>query len=81
MGMSGGVSYHEYLAAKELLRFDPPFYALLMAAMHGCDSSNEAKLRAMWPELWDEVFARYHAPGGVLEGETIYEGSVLRAES
>ena len=59
------MSYHEYLAAKELLRLDPPFYALLMAAMHGCDSDNEMKLRQAWPELWEETKARYNAPGGV----------------
>ena len=73
------MSYHEYLAAKVLLRLDPPFYALLMAAMQRCDSENEAKLRMMWPDLWDETYARYHAPGGALEGEAVYEGeAVLR---
>lgn len=71
------MSYHEYLAAKELLALDPPFYALLMAAMHGADSYNAAKLRAAWPELWAETQARYNAPGGALEGETVYTGRVL----
>jgi len=65
------VSYHEYLAAKELLRADPPFYALIMAAMHRADTENTKKLRAAWPDVWDETFARYHAPGGVLEGEQV----------
>ena len=72
------MSYHEYLAAKELLRLDPPFYALIMAAMHGADTENTEKLRAAWPDVWDETFARYHAPGGALEGEAVYEGAVLR---
>jgi hypothetical protein len=71
------VSYHEYLAAKELLRFDPPFYALLMAAIQRADTNNAAKLHAAWPELWAETYQRYHAPGGALEGEEIYEGRVL----
>ena len=63
------MSYHEYLAAKELLQLDPPFYALIMTAMHRADTENTEKLRAAWPDVWDETFARYHAPGGVLDGE------------
>lgn len=63
------MSYHEYLAAKELLSADPPFYALLMAAMQRADTDNTNKLRAAWPELWDEVSTRYHAPGGLLDRE------------
>lgn len=63
------MSYHEYQASKELDR--APFYALIMAAMRGADSFNEIKLRAAWPEVWDELYARYHAPGGVLEGEHV----------
>ena len=70
------MSYHEYLAAKELARADAPFYALIMAAMWRADSDNVEKLRAAWPEVWDEVYARYHAPGGLLEGEAVGHGIV-----
>ena len=65
------MSYHEYLAAKEILHADPPFYALIMAAMHCADTWNTEKLRAAWPEVWNETFARYHAPGGLLDGERV----------
>ena len=77
--VGGAMSYHEYLVAKELLlRADPPFYALIMAAMHCADTENTEKLRAAWPDVWNETFARYRAPGGVLDGEAVYEGSGLR---
>ena len=61
------MSYHEYVVSKEL--HGAPFYALIMAAMRGADTHNEAKLRFAWPEVWDELYARYHAPGGLLEYE------------
>jgi hypothetical protein len=65
------VSYHEWRAAQELLRLDPPFYALIMAAIHRADTLNTEKLRAAWPDVWAETFARYHAPGGLLDGERV----------
>jgi hypothetical protein len=67
------VSLYDYRASKVLDAQDVPFYALIMAAMRKADNTNEAKLRAMWPETWDELFARYHAPGGLLEGEHAHE--------
>lgn len=65
------MSYHEYLASQEIGVSDPPFYALIMAAMRKADSSNIDLLREAWPEVWDEFYARYHAPGGVLDGERV----------
>jgi hypothetical protein len=67
------MSLYDYRAAKTLHDQDVPFYALIMAAMRKADTTNEGKLRAMWPETWDELFARYHAPGGLLEGEIAHE--------
>ncbi len=58
------MSYHEYVYSKDL-RF-VSFYALIMAAMRQADAINAAKLRAAWPEVWDELYDRYHAPGGRL---------------
>lgn len=46
-----------------------PFYSLIMAAMKSADSFNEMKLRAIYPEIWTELEARYNAPGGRLEGD------------
>jgi len=51
------------------LRNDPPFYALIMAAMRKADSSNTDKLAAAFPDVWGELKARYHAPGGLLPSE------------
>jgi hypothetical protein len=63
------VSLYDYRAAVALWKQDPPFYALIMAAMYRADSDNAAKLQAAFPETWAEVDARYNAPGGLLEGE------------
>lgn len=65
------MTYHEYLAAKDLARADTPFYALIMAAMWRADSYNVEKLRAAWPDVWDETYARYHAPGGRLATDAL----------
>ena len=50
---------------------DEPFYALIMAAMRRADTDNAALLKAAFPEVWDELYARYHAPGGRLLGEEV----------
>lgn len=63
------MSLYDYRASRELAAQDPPFYALIMAAMRKADSSNELKLRQAWPAIWDELYLRYNAPGGLLEGE------------
>lgn len=53
-----------------VLSIDEGFYALLMAAMRCADSTNAALLREAFPEVWDELQARYWEPGGLLEGES-----------
>lgn len=65
------MSYHEYLVGGRLEAEDVPFYALIQAAMRRADTDNLAKLRACWPEVWAELQARYHAPGGRLPGDTV----------
>jgi hypothetical protein len=60
------MSLHEYRMSLELSKDDPPFYALIMAAMRKADTDNTEKFKAMWPEVWDELYRRYHAPGGIL---------------
>lgn len=60
------MSLHHYEISKELEASDLPFYALLMAAIRRADSDNMAKFRACWPEIVDELQARYDAPGGRL---------------
>jgi hypothetical protein len=63
------MSRYDYQASQRITDLDPPFYALVMAAMRKADTRNEQKLRAAWPEVWDELLARYNAPGGLLPGE------------
>ena len=60
------MSLHEYKQSIELYDKDYPFYALIMAAMRKADSDNERLLRDAFPRVWDELQARYDAPGGVL---------------
>lgn len=43
-----------------------PFYAVVMALMRLADTDNREKLRAAWPEVWNELQARYMANGGIL---------------
>lgn len=58
------MSHYDYVASKQVR--DTPFYALIMAAMMRADTVNSAKLRTVFPEVWDECEARYNAPGGIL---------------
>lgn len=64
------MSLHEYERGR--IASSEPFYALIQAAMRTADSWNLAKLRTEWPEVWDELHARYHAPGGLLPGDPGY---------
>lgn len=63
------MSLHDYRQSKKLAQEDPPFYSLIMAAMRKADSKNMSKLIFAWPEVWNEFYDRYHAPGGYLPGE------------
>lgn len=60
---------HAYRASQELAKGDPPFSALIFAAMRKADSVNTAKLQLVFPELYQEMLERYNAPGGLLDGE------------
>lgn len=63
------MSYFDYSAAQAIVADDPPFYALIMAAMRRADTTNAALLHWCWPDIWDELQARYNAPGGILPGD------------
>jgi len=60
------MSHFDYEASKRISLDDPPFYALVMAAMRQADTTNTEKLKAAFPEVYDELRARYNAPGGIL---------------
>ncbi len=46
-----------------------PFTALIMAAMWKADTPNLAALCEAFPAVWDELNARYSAPGGMLDSD------------
>ena len=63
------MSLYDYRKSLELSAEDPPFYALIMAAMRQADSDNMDKLTIVFPHVRRELQARYDAPGGRLEGD------------
>lgn len=67
------MSLHEYRRSGAVAMQQEPFYALLMAAMRQADTVNSAKLRAAFPEVWDELYERYHAPGGIIPTDPEYD--------
>lgn len=60
---------HAYQVSQELSAQDPPFSALIFAAMRKADTENAAILQAAYPALYKELHDRYWAPGGLLDGE------------
>ncbi len=63
------MSLYDYQVSQQISEGDPPFYALIMAAMRKADTFNMAKLQRAFPAVYAEVSARYNAPGGMLPGE------------
>ncbi len=63
------MSLHSYKVSQEISKGDPPFSALIMAAMRKADTTNSAKLRSIFPEIWDELEERYWTPGGLVASE------------
>lgn len=69
------MSRYDYEKSKEIEAKGYPFYALLMATMKQADSDNIAKLRAAFPEVWDEMYERYNTAGGFTKAELeVYTG-------
>lgn len=67
------MSLHSYMVSYELARQDPPFSALIMAAMRKADSQNSILLHHAFPEIWNELQARYEAPDGRIGTEATAE--------
>ncbi len=63
------MSHFDYEISKVIAVEDPPFYALVMAAMRQADTDNLEKLKVAWPDVWAEFYARYNAPGGLLKND------------
>jgi len=60
------MSLYDYNISMELVHRDLPFDALIMAAMARADWDNAALLQRVFPDLWGELMARYHALGGLI---------------
>lgn len=69
------MSLYDYRVSQDIAAKDYPVDALVMAAMRKADSSNLERLKLGFPWLWDELYARYHAPGGVLDSDGLMEPS------
>jgi len=63
------MSLYEYKEGLEIAAKDPPFYALIQAAMRRADTHNLELLKGCWPDVFHELLARYNAPGGRLQNE------------
>lgn len=63
------MSLYDYKISKQLAAEDPPFAALIMAALRKADTSNAMLLQGAWPEICEEMQVRYDAPGGVLAND------------
>lgn len=63
------MSLFDYETGREIAMKDPPFYAIIQAAMRKADTNNTAKLQAMWPDVWKELQKRYNAPGGIIPSD------------
>jgi hypothetical protein len=74
------MSLYDYEVSKEVSAQCYPFYSLIMAAMRGADTDNLDGLRTIFPRVWEELEARYNAPGGVLPGEIKPEPTISKEE-
>lgn len=63
------LTLREYRMSAEIgrrLDADDDFYAIMALLMRNADTYNAERLRAAYPLVWDDLRARYHAPGGEL---------------
>lgn len=67
--MVGVMSHYEYEESQQISARNYGFYALIMSAMRQADTDNTCRLRQAFPEVWAELEARYHAPGGVIASD------------
>jgi hypothetical protein len=62
-----GRPYDSQVATAIMLDYpDADFEAWMFTAIRQADTKNTDIFRRCWPELWDEGYRRYHAPGGAL---------------
>lgn len=56
----------EYEESKILATKDYSWLSLLFALIRKSDSNNTELIKQCWPEHYEELYNRYHAPGGYL---------------
>ncbi len=69
---------HAYHVSRKIAAQDHPFYSLIAAAMSKADTDNLAKLRFAFPDVFDELKRRYHAPLGALPEDNITDMDLLQ---
>lgn len=69
------MSLYDYRASQQISATDPPFYALIMAAIRKADTQNAARLHMAFPDVYAEFEARYNAPGGMLPADQAQVGA------
>jgi len=74
------MSLYDYQASRAIEGM-APFHGLIMAAMRQADTSNLTLLQAAFPQLWDELDARYNAPGGLLPGDPGYREATAERQA
>lgn len=73
------MSLYDYRVSMDLHHQDHPFYALIMAAMRKADTQNTVLLRDAYPHVWDELQARYNAPGGELPTDRLHDANITHS--
>lgn len=63
------MSHYDYTFSQSDALMSGPFYGIIMAAMRRADTDNLELLQRAFPETWEELQQRYHAPGGYLPNE------------
>lgn len=61
------MSRENYLKSQEIA--SQPFEAILMGFMRVANDIELKVLKAIYPHEWKELYERFNAPGGYLEGE------------
>ena len=69
-GRDTSMSHYAYMESSRISVNDPPFSAIIYAAIRKGDTVNQEKIKAAWPEEYEEFWLRFNAPGGFLPRES-----------